>query len=80
MHLGDYLREELRVKQSRRRLWSGSQGAFLGFGNQESGIGEKALPTLGTHEAEPAAAVHAWRDKAAETEDRAELKRAGSDG
>ena len=29
---------------------------------------------------EPAAAVRAWRDKAAETEDRAELKRAGSEG
>ena len=29
---------------------------------------------------EPEAAVRAWRDKAADTEDKAELKRAGSEG
>ena len=35
---------------------------------------------LARMKSEPAAAERAWRDKAAETEERAVLKRAGSDG
>ena len=35
---------------------------------------------LARRKPEPAAAVRAWRDNAAETGDRAVLKRAGSDG
>ena len=76
MHLGDYLR----VKQSRRRPRSGSQGALLRFGNRESGMGEKLSRRLARRKPESAAAVRAWCDNAAETEGRAVLKRAGSDG
>ena len=56
----------------KERFWDSGTGRVV--------CASKLSRRLGRMKSEPAAAERAWRDKAAETEERAVLKRAGSDG
>ena len=74
------LRKERRIKKTGGGTGSDGQVTLLRVRDGQSSMGKHTLPTLGPKKDGGQQKHRAARDRAADTDDKAELKRAGSEG